>query len=76
MYVYSHLLTYLSIYVLKKCILFFFFFFTAAPVAYRSSQKESGSGAVAAGLHSIARSELHLLPMPQPVAMLGPYPTE
>ena len=59
---------------------FFFVFFPflgSLPMAY--IQAKGQKGAVAAGLqhsHSNARSELHLQPTPQLMAMLDPEPTE
>ena len=61
------------------CWLFLFafcFVFRAAPVAYGGSQTRGWIGAVAAGLHhshSNAKSELHLQPTPQLMAMPDPY---
>ena len=54
---------------------FFFVFSRATPIAYRGFQARSLMGAVASGLHhshSNARSELHLRPTPQLMAMLDP----
>ena len=53
----------------------FFYFFRAAPTAYGGSQPRVQIRAVTAGLchnHSNARSEPHLWPKPQLMAMLDP----
>ena len=58
---------------------FTFFFFSATSVAYGSSQARGQIGATAASLHhsrSNARSQPHLQPAPELMAMLGPSPTE
>ena len=55
--------------------IFFFFFLRAAPLAYGSSQAMGQIRAAAAGLHhsySTARSELHLQPTPQLMAVPDP----
>ena len=52
-----------------------FCLFRSKPAAYGGSQARCQTGAIAAGLHhshSNARSELHLQPTPQLVAMPGP----
>lgn len=59
--------------------LYLFILFTAAPAADGSSQARDGIRAAVAGLrHSRGnpRSELHLPPMLQLVAMLDPFSTE
>ena len=56
-------------------ICFFFFHFMVAPAAYGSYQARGGIGAVTVSLrhsYSHTRSELHLRPMLQLVAMLDP----
>ena len=56
-----------------------FYPFRAAPTAYGGSQARSLIGAVAAGLchsHSNIRSEPHVRPTPQLMAMPDPQPTE
>ena len=58
---------------------FFFPIFRAASATHGGSQARSQIGAAVAGLrHSCntTRSELHLWPTPQLVAMQDPYPTE
>ena len=58
---------------------FCFCFLRAAPAVYGSSQARDQIGATAAGLHhshSNARSELHLQPTPQLMAMPDPRTTE
>ena len=59
--------------------LIFFVFSRAAPAAYGGSQARDLIRAVATGLHhshSNAKSEPHLRPIPQLMAMLDPQPTE
>ena len=56
---------------------FFFFLFRASPAAYGGSQARGPIGAAATGLHhshsnSNTRSELHLRPTPQLMAMPDP----
>ena len=61
------------------CFCFCFLIFRATPEAYGSSQATGQIGAVAAGLrhsHSNARSEPHLWPTPQLMAMPDPQSTE
>ena len=56
-------------------IIFIFLFFRAPPLAYGGSQARGGIGTVAASLchsHSNAKSEPHLSPTPQLMAMLDP----
>ena len=56
---------------------FFFGFFRAVPTAYGGSQARGQIEVTAASLHhSNARSELHLQPTPQHMAMPDPLPTE
>ena len=53
----------------------FFLSFRAPPLAYGGSQARGGIGTVAASLchsHSNAKSEPHLSPTPQLMAMLDP----
>ena len=60
-------------------VFFLSFVFRAAPMAYGVSQARGLIGVIAAGLHhrhSNSRSELHLRPTPQLMAMLDPQATE
>ena len=65
-----------------KCLkLLFFFLFRATPTAYGGSQARGEIRAIASGLchshsHSNIRSELHLRPTLQFLAMPDPQPTE
>ena len=57
----------------------FFFFLRAIPAAHGGSQARGLIGATVVSLrhsHSNTRSELHLRPAPQLMAMLDPQPTE
>ena len=69
-------------FILYNCIYFYFYFFVfyrATPRHNRDSQARNLIGAVAAILgqsHSNVRSEPHLRPTPQLLAMLDPSPTE
>ena len=59
--------------------LYTYFIFTATPATYGSSQALDRIRAAATGLHhshNSARSELHLQPTLQLLAMLDPLPTE
>ena len=61
--------------ILKGMELHYLFIYLAAGVAYGSFQARGQTGAVTAGLchsHSNARSEPHLQPTPQFMAMLDP----
>ena len=63
------------IYIIIFTSFFLLLLFTATLVAYRSSQARGGIGAAAACLHhshSHTRSEPHLRPTPQLMAMLDP----
>ena len=57
------------------CLFVWFLFFRAAPAAYGILPARTGIGATAAGLyhsHSNARSEPHMQPTPQLMAMPDP----
>ena len=69
----------LEVWFLQKLLFYFILFclcpFRAAPAAYGGSQVRGLIGTVAAGLcqsHSNARSQLHLWPTPQLMAMPDP----
>ena len=64
---------------MKMAFYFILFFFRTIPMAYGGSQAGSLIGATAANLccsHSNARSEQHLRPTPQLMAMLNPQPSK
>ena len=71
-------MTFLKAVILKISLFSFFLFFggwEATTVAYGSSQaKDQIGGATASLRHSHAKSELHLWPVPQLMALLDPNP--
>ena len=61
--------------VIENLFIYLFYLFRATPTACGCSQAKGQIGAMAAGLHrnhSNTRSELHLRPMPQLMAMPDP----